>query len=211
MAPADAPKRTSKYNSPLRAKQAAATRIAIIEAAEELFEANGWAATTMPAIAKRAGVSVDTIHSVFGTKSTLLMTVVHVAIVGDDEDPPMSERDDFALLGKGNRQQRIRAGVRYTMAVYSRSVPILRTLGEAARSDATAEERRRRYDQDRHDLVAIGLALMLGREPTEEVVDGVWAVVSPEVYSHLLDGRGWTEQQVEDWMVQMVKATIDHA
>jgi hypothetical protein len=97
------------------------------------------------------------------------------------------------------------------MAVYSRSVPILRTLGEAARSDAVAEERLRRYDQDRHDLIAAGMALILGREPTDEIVDGVWAVVSPEVYAHLLDGRGWSAEKVEDWMVQMVKATVDRA
>jgi AcrR family transcriptional regulator len=160
-------------------------------------------------IAKEAGVSVDTIHAVFGTKSTLFMAAVDVAVVGDDEDPPMAERSDFALLGKGSQAQRIRAGVRYTMGVYERSVPILRTLREAAASDAVANERCRRYDQDRHDLIAAGMTLILGRDAPDAVTDTVWALVSPEVYAYLLEGRGWSVDRVENWLVAMVKASVD--
>jgi AcrR family transcriptional regulator len=211
MADAAPRKRTSTYNSPLRAKQAADTRRAIIAAATRLFSAQGWAATTLPAIAKEAGVSVDTIYAVFGTKSALLLAVVEVAIVGDDESPAMVERPDFALLGKGRRPERIRAGVRYTMGVYERSVPILRTLREAAASDPVANERFGRYDDDRRELVAAGMTLILRAEPPDQVVDAVWALVSPEVYSYLLDGRGWSLDQVEDWFAAMVKGTIDRS
>lgn len=202
--------RTSNYNSPLRARQAAATRRSIVDAALLLFGEHGWAATTLPAIAREAGVSVDTIYAVFGTKSALLMDVVHVAIVGDDDEVAMAERPDFALLGKGRRHERIRAGVRYTMQVYDRSVPILRALREAAASDPVARERFERYDDDRRALVAAGTALMLGHEPTEEQVDAVWALVSPEVRTYLLDGRGWSAEAVEDWFVHMLKAALDH-
>jgi AcrR family transcriptional regulator len=201
--------RSSNYNSPLRAKQAAATRRSIVEAALLLFGEHGWSATTLPAIAKEAGVSVDTIHAVFGTKSALLMDVVHVAIVGDDDDVAMADRDDFALLGKGRRAERIRAGVRYTLAVYDRSVPILRALREAAASDAVARERFERYDHDRRELIAAGTALMLGSTPSEEQVDAVWALISPEVRTYLLEDRGWSPEAVEDWFVHMVKAALD--
>jgi len=211
MANPDPPKKTPSYNSPLRAKQAAATRRSIIDAALDLFEQHGWSTTTMPMIAKEAGVSVDTIHAVFGTKSALLMAVLDVAIVGDDEALPMAERPDFAELGRGSRPQRIRAGVRYTMAVYSRSVRILRTLREAAASDAVANERCQRYDQDRHDLIAAGMTLILGRDAPDEVTDSVWALVSPEVYAYLIEGRGWSADRAEDWFVPMVKAIVDRA
>ena len=150
------PARSSSYNSPLRARQAAATRRSILDAALQLFGERGWAATTLPAIAAEAGVSVDTIYAVFGTKSALLMDVVHLAIVGDDDEAEMSERPDFALLGKGRRHERLRAGVRYTLRVYDRSVPILRALREAAASDPVARERFERYDDDRRALVAAG-------------------------------------------------------
>lgn len=202
------PTRGSSYHSPLRARQAAATKRSIVDAALQLFGERGWAATTLPAIASEAGVSVDTIYSVFGTKSSLLMDVVHLAIVGDDDDVPMAERPDFALLGKGRRHERIRAGVRYTLRVYDRSVPILRALREAAASDQVARERFERYDDDRRTLIAAGTTLMLGSEPTEEQVDAVWALVSPEVRSYLLEDRGWSPDAVEDWFVDMLKVAL---
>ncbi len=205
------PARSSSYNSPLRARQAAATKRSIVDAALQLFGERGWAATTLPAIANEAGVSVDTIYAVFGTKSSVLMDVVHLAIVGDDDEVAMAGRPDFALLGRGRRHERIRAGVRYTLQVYDRSVPILRALREAAASDPVARERFERYDDDRRTLVAAGTHLMLGHEPTDAQVDAVWALVSPEVRTYLLDGRGWSPQAVEDWFVHMLKAALERS
>lgn len=94
------------------------------------------------------------------------------------------------------------------MGVCSRSVRILRTLREAAASDDVVNERCRRYDQDRHDLVAAGVTLRLGHDPSEEVTDSIWALVSPEVYAYLIEGRGWSADRVEDWFVKMVAAAI---
>src|SRR4051812_20947890 len=88
----------------------------------------------------RAGTSVDTIYATFGTKSALLMTVLDVAIVGDDEEAPMAQRPDSAQFAEGRRHERLRSGVQYTMDVYARSVPILDPLREAAASDPAAEE-----------------------------------------------------------------------
>src|SRR5215212_8503648 len=107
--------RPARYHSPLRERQAAETRRSIIDAALELFGEQGWAATTLPTVAARAGTSVDTIYATFGTKSALLLAVVEVAIVGDDEAAPMAARPDFARFGEGRRSERLRTGVRYTM------------------------------------------------------------------------------------------------
>lgn len=208
MADAAAGRAGANYHSPLRARQAAETRRSVIDAALELFAEHGWAATSLPAIAQRAGVSVDTIYSTFGNKSTLLMAVVHVAIVGDDDGAPMVDRADFAAFSRGRRHERLRTGVRYTMAVYERSLPILETLREAAASDAAARERLTRYDQDRRDLIAAGVALILGHEPSEDLIDSFWALISPEVYRYLIVGRGWSSEKVEDWFVEMLKVAI---
>jgi AcrR family transcriptional regulator len=199
---------TSKYHSPLRASQAAETRRAIIGAALTLFRDRGWAATTLPMIAQEAGTSVDTIYSTFGSKSELLMAVVDVAIVGDDEEAAMVDRPDFALLGKGRRIERLRAGVQYTISVYQRSVPILKALQEAAASDEAARHRLARYNQDRRDVMVAGLALILGGEANDEVVDAIWALVSPEVFTYLTEGRGWPVARTEDWLVDMSRAAL---
>ena len=65
-----APKRA--YHSPLREQRAQETRDRVIAAAAELFNLHGFAGTTMSAIAREAGVSVESVHAV-GTKGSLLV------------------------------------------------------------------------------------------------------------------------------------------
>lgn len=193
----------SRYHSPLRARQAAATRQAIIAAAITLFRDKGWAATTLPMIAAEAGTAVDTIYSTFGSKSSLLLAAVDVAIVGDDDEAAMIHRPDFAELGKGKRIERLRAGVHFTVGVFQRSVPLLKALQEAAASDEAARARLTKYDNDRREVTAAGLALILRGEAPQEVVDAIWALVSPEVFTYLTEGRGWSVANTEAWLVEM--------
>jgi AcrR family transcriptional regulator len=201
----------SRYHSPLRARQAAETRRAIIAAAITLFRDKGWAATTLPMIASEAGTAVDTIYSTFGSKSSLLLAAVDVAIVGDDEDAAMIDRPDFAQLGKGRRIERLRAGVHFTVGVYQRSVPLLKALQEAAASDEAARARLTQYDDDRRDVTVAGLALILRGEVAEKVVDAIWALVSPEVFTYLTEGRGWSVASTEAWLVEMSSVALGAA
>ena len=57
------------YHSPRRQQQAAATRQAILEAAQRLFERRGYPATTMEQVATEAGVALKTVYLAFATKS----------------------------------------------------------------------------------------------------------------------------------------------
>ena len=204
-------KSASRYHSPLRARQAAETREAIVTAAVALFGERGWAATTLPMIANKAGVAVDTIYSTFGSKSDLLMAAMDVAIMGDDDAPAMIDRPEFALLGKGRRKERLRTGVHFTVGVYERSLPMLRALREAAASDDAARARLAQYDEDRRNVTAAGLELILGNRAPAEVVDAMWALVSPEVFTYLTDGRGWSVARAETWLVHMSSAAIADA
>src|ERR1700754_3432351 len=80
------------YNSPRRAEQAAATREAILDAAQRLFEEQGYATTSMAAIAKEAGVALKTVYLAFETKSGLLRALWHLRLRGDEDDVPIGER-----------------------------------------------------------------------------------------------------------------------
>ena len=80
------------YSSAKREAQARETRRSILDAAHELFVATGYAATTIQAIAERAGVAVQTVYAVFGTKRELLRQLIESTITGDDEPLPITER-----------------------------------------------------------------------------------------------------------------------
>lgn len=189
-------------------RQAAETRQAIVTAAVKLFGEHGWAATTLPMIATEAGTAVDTIYSAFGSKSGLLMEAVHLAIAGDDEPTAMVDRPDLAEFGVGTRVERLHTGVRFTIGVYERSLPILRTLQEAAASDEAARSRLARYDNDRRDVMIVGLSFILGRSVPEDLLDAIWALVSPEVFTMLTEKCRWSVSEAETWLVDMCEAAI---
>ena len=80
------------YRSPLREEQARVTRRAIVETARELFIEVGYAATTIDAVADRAGVSRKTVFTSVGGKAVLLKLACDWALAGDDEPVPIDER-----------------------------------------------------------------------------------------------------------------------
>src|SRR6185437_2594599 len=85
-------KPTRAYRSPLREQQAQATRRRIIDSALALFLEQGYPATTIAAVARRAKVSADTVYATFGSKIVLLREVLDTVIGGDDEQVALLDR-----------------------------------------------------------------------------------------------------------------------
>ncbi|AVT28200.1 TetR/AcrR family transcriptional regulator [Plantactinospora sp. BC1] len=73
--------RTRAYRSELRDRQAAETRRRVVDAAIEVFGQHGYQAATFAQIAKRAGVSVETVRR-YGPKTAILWAAVEVASFG---------------------------------------------------------------------------------------------------------------------------------
>lgn len=83
---AASPRSTSRrYSSELRAKQAEATRDKVVSAAVGLFAERGYAASTMPEIARRAGVSTETVQA-NGPKLALLREAINLVSFGGTTD-----------------------------------------------------------------------------------------------------------------------------
>ncbi|MEE6311521.1 TetR family transcriptional regulator, partial [Plantactinospora veratri] len=70
--------RTRTYRSELRDRQAAETRRRVVEAAIEVFGQHGYQAATFAQIARRAGVSVETVRR-HGPKAAIMWAAVEVA------------------------------------------------------------------------------------------------------------------------------------
>ncbi len=83
--PADVNPLKRRYESPRRREQAAATRREILGAAQRLFEENGYAATTMAAIADEAGVALKTVYLAFETKSGLIRALWDTLLRGEPD------------------------------------------------------------------------------------------------------------------------------
>src|SRR2546430_15844731 len=84
-------KKARRCESRRRRERAAATRRQILEAAQRLFEQQGYATTTMAAIAAEAGVALKTVYVAFATKSGLLRALWHLLLRGDEADVPVQD------------------------------------------------------------------------------------------------------------------------
>lgn len=71
--------------SGLRERQKEQRREAILGAAMELFDANGFNATTVEQIASSAGVSAPTVFNYFGNKQEILLALLDRAASAEDE------------------------------------------------------------------------------------------------------------------------------
>src|SRR5919197_5642353 len=115
------PVKSRRYDSPRRREQAAATRLVILDAAERLFVRDGYAATTMAAIAREAGVALKTVYVVFDTKSGLLRALWHLRLRGDEADVSVMERSWYReLLDEPDPERQLRLNARNACTVKRR-------------------------------------------------------------------------------------------
>src|SRR3954466_9583877 len=128
------PKR--RYDSPRRREQAAATRRAILEAAQKLFEEQGYAATPMAAIASEAGVALKTVYVVFESKSGVLRALWNMLLRGDEGDAPAAERGWYReVLEEPDPERTLRLNARNSRMGKERIGAVVEVIRTAAPTD----------------------------------------------------------------------------
>ncbi|EFC83385.1 regulatory protein TetR [Parafrankia sp. EUN1f] len=144
-------KPTRAYRSPHRAAQAQATRAAILDAAVELFCADGYARTTMQAIATKAGVAVESVYGL-APKARLLELALERTVVAGENTPLAQEESFRAALDAEDQRDQVRlfgvmAGRRArSYAAISRAYVQAAAQDEAIAAAWHEQERRRLQD-----------------------------------------------------------------
>ena len=186
-----------RYDSSGRRERARQTRDLIADAARQLFLADGYAATTVAAIAAAAGVSVETIYKSFGGKPGLVRAIVEKGLAG--EGPvPAEQRSDHIRDTEPDPRRILAAWGTFTSEIAPQVAPILMLARDAAASDpevALALEQISAARLERMALNARGLfqAGHLRPEITPgEAADILWTYSSPELYELLMLRRGWS-------------------
>ena len=126
---------------PLRQAQTALTEQRIVAAATELFLADGYLATTLEAVAKRARVGARTVYVRFGTKAELFKRVVDVAIVGDTAPVDVLGRDWMQrALTAPTAAERIAAAAAASRQIMERSGALFAVALQAAAIEPAIQE-----------------------------------------------------------------------
>ena len=201
------------YTSGIRRAQALQTRRSILHAAYELFVANGYAATSLQAIAERAGVAVQTVYAVFGSKRQLLRELIESSITGDDEPVPITERAEARAVGaEPDARRRAELDAALSRSIVERVAPIARVATEAAASDpelaAVMETVKAARRQEMTEAANLLTGPEAGRVPHEDAAATLYVLYSPQVADMLMVDYQWSPDRYERWLARTIFQTV---
>ena len=203
------------YVSEVRDEQARRTQRAIVTAARDLFLAQGYAATTIDAVAEAAHVSRRTVFNSVGGKVMLLKVALDWAIVGDDEPVAMADRPAVAAIqAERDPRQALALWVRLITDVAARVAPIAAVLYAAADGDPDAAEmlaesaRGRMFGARAFVAHLASLDALAAEVSEQQAADLCWALNDPHLYQLLVGQRGWTTAEFERWLSAALAATL---
>ena len=201
-----------QYDSSRRRAQAAQTRRDIVTAAGALFRDRGYG-VSMPEIAAEAGVVVETVYRIFGTKAGLFRGVVEALLAGGAAraERPVEERDAIrAVIEEPDPARQVAMYAATQPGIHRRAGPILRALRDAKAGDPElaqlwAEMETWRYEgQGRFVGMLADRGALRADRSLDEARDVVWTLCSLAVYDQLVIDRGWGQDRYEAWLAEVL-------
>jgi AcrR family transcriptional regulator len=194
----------------LRAERAQVTRQRIADAARRLFARDGYATTTLAGIASEAGVAVQTVYAVYGSKAGIL-----AALRESVANQPEAEALYAQAMTEPSAPRCIELfarSIRCRWELAGDVVAIQRDAGTADRAIRAAvaailERRRRGIGELAARLEpAFGTGMDVARAAA--ILD---AFTLHEVYAELVEVHGWTPDTYEAWLAAMLVRELLHA
>jgi AcrR family transcriptional regulator len=201
-----------------RRDRARATRGKIVDSAYRLFCEQGYALTTMEAIAVEGGVAVQTVYYVFRTKAALLREVIETAAAGQAAPPPVAERPWMQeALASPDGYRALALTIEHGVDIYARVAPLGAAIQTAAASDPDIETYWRDVAQNRRAgmgrLIA-GLAEQGQLRPEldrERAADVMYVLFSHQTFLGLTHDADWTIPEYKAWLYQILAVQLLNA
>ena len=201
-----------KYNNDRRAESALKTRQRILVAAAQELREVGYHAMTVASLARRAGVSPQTIYNAVGSKAAVIKSLYDVLVVGDDEPVPLGRRPEFeAVLQQPDAFATVRAYFALGAQLYRRVGELLGiVLADGPGGDTELKEFAETIDRERrtgNEFIVEHLRTTFGLPPDrtpEWIVDVFWAVTSFELADRLVRRCGWQIEACYAWAADVV-------
>ena len=194
-----------KYDASSRRASAAATRERICAAAEDLFVRDGYARTSVRAVAKAAGVAEATMYVAFPGKGALLDAV----IIRATRDNASEGLHAIAAAPPVEILPRLAASNAVMMARAARLI----ALGESA-TLMDAELRPLRERAHRHLRAAFRAiadrldAAGLLRGGPQEAADSLYAISNEATYLRMTEGAGLSPERYAGWLTSTLEAIL---
>ncbi|MDC7804367.1 TetR/AcrR family transcriptional regulator [Microbacterium laevaniformans] len=200
------------YASPLREAEAAATRARIVDAAAELFVRDGYAATSLKAIAAAAGVSVQTVN-LHGPKHALLAAAYERALADREGWASLNDTDPMQqIIAEPDPERLIAMYAAFMTAANARIAALLRTLRAAADADPAVRDVYAAIDERRLRSIREGVALLAARgvvppDRSDDATALVTMLVSTDTYLHFREA-GWSAERYREWLAVELRRAV---
>ena len=201
-----------RYDGSARRARAQRTRATILEVASRKFLSDGYATTTVAAIAADVGISVETIYKSFGGKPGLVRAIRDEALGGAGPIPAEARSDELQATERDPRKI-IQGWGALTAEVAPRVAPILLLVRDAAsdpemaRLQAELDEQRLLRMSTNAQTLADGGHLRRGMT-VEDAAELMWAYTAPELFELLVRKRGWTPQRFGAFVAEALIAAL---
>ena len=199
----------------LRAARVADTEERILAAARSLFLRDGYAATTLAAVADAARVGHRTVYVRFGTKAALLKRVVDVAVAGDTRPIDVVSRDWFqAALTAPTRAERVAAYASASAGLMARAGDLIAIAQQAEPVEPAIAAAARAGREGTRDAVRLFCTKLRDDGLLPEGSDLRWlagtASLLSQAQTYLLgrDTLGWTSDQYQQWLASTLSRLI---
>jgi AcrR family transcriptional regulator len=197
------------------------TRRRLLAAARAEFAERGYVAATVARIADRAGVSLQTLYSAWGSKRALLRAVMETAVTGvDDPDRPVEAGQVPAPFAVDATAM----AVDDPRSVVGRLAHQFRLLAERAAvgwqnyRDAAAVDPDVASDwQQLMDIRRANIAALVATLPPASLRDGltlaaaadtIWVIASPDSHDMLVRRAGYSYDEYEHWVRTTAEAAL---
>ena len=203
------------YDASGRREQARARRLAVVLAARDLFERDGFRPTTIAAIAAHAGVSAESVYKGFGTTAALAKAVFDRVIAGDAEPVPVAERPAMqAVRDEPDLRRKIAmfvAGLAQRQA-RSAGVQILIRDGRHV-DDSLVPVWAKLTDEGLAGMTMLGRNLLETGQlrdgiDLDEVRDVLWNYLSIDHYERLVRTQRWSLERYSRWLAHAITSAI---
>ena len=200
------------YGSPQRATTAAANRVAVLDAARDLFSSRGVDRVTIAEIAAGANLSTSMVYAVFKSKEGILRELMRASLFG-----PRFRQAHALLDGSSDPVERVSRTAMVARAIHeSESAELAAVRGLSAFSPALRqleeEFEAMRYEMQRDRLEALaasgrmkqGLAVKDARRI-------MWMYTGREIYRMLVEVGGWSADKYQQWLAAALLAALVRA
>jgi AcrR family transcriptional regulator len=168
----------------------------------------------MIAVADAAGVAVPTVYKVFKTKAALVKEVYDGTLAGDHDPVSLGERPDARrIMAEADARRAVAAYATLAATIGMRLIPL---RGVLAAADQTADAQLRAFaDTVEAERLAGATAFArrlqeLGalRVDVERARDVLFLLIAPDVPHRLVTQRGWTPDQLRDFLDETISAQL---